>query len=126
MACTMEGLPLLSIIAGTTFGFDVSWTTGDDSNPYVKLFGCTAVFVVRSIEGEVLVRGTTESGHITIIEHQQQSDALDIKVTHDQTQGHQPTAWENASYEVRVTFPSGDPYSILRGPAVLIKGAVDD
>ncbi|HIF9214607.1 TPA: hypothetical protein ACX6QF_000059 [Photobacterium damselae] len=126
MACTMDGPPLLKIVAGTTFGFDLHWTTGDKDNPYVKLSGCTAVFVIRSITGDVLVRGTTESGHISIIECEQQSDKLDIQITHDQTQGQQPQAWENANYEVRVTFPSGDLYSILRGPALLIKGAVDD
>ncbi|HFQ4959199.1 TPA: hypothetical protein ACGUPM_002652 [Vibrio vulnificus] len=92
--------PLLRIVSGTTYHFDVSWTTSDPDNPLVKLEGCTAVFAISKPDGTRLVTGTTESGHVSIAPKAGESDLLGVTLSPDQTTGHNPADWENATYEL--------------------------
>ncbi|MBO1894233.1 hypothetical protein HNW13_000235 [Shewanella sp. BF02_Schw] len=47
-----------------------------------------------------------------------------IHISPGKTTGQQADAWQDARWEVRVTFPSGDAYSLVRGWARLTVGAV--
>ncbi|WP_158161241.1 hypothetical protein [Grimontia hollisae] len=116
--------PTLRIGKGTTFRFETSWVTDDPGNPTVKLDGCSALFAIADGKGNRRVECSTENGLIHIIPKPDgESDAIEITIVPALTETQGAAEWKGAHYELKVTFLSGDVYSILRGPAVLLEGA---
>lgn len=116
--------PTLRIGRGTTFRFETSWMTDDPDNPAVKLDGCTVVFAVADGDGTRRVECSTANGLIAILPKPDgESDVIETTITPALTEGQSPSDWQGAHYELKVTFPSGDVYSILRGAALLLEGA---
>lgn len=115
--------PDLEIISGTTFGFEVTWESAGESRTPVDVSGCTVRFQVSS-GSSLLLESTTENGGIAVSDPAAGRIAVQVKPS--QTAGQDPDEWELAAYELRVYFPSGDVYSILRGRAALLMGAIRD
>ncbi|EAZ2875447.1 hypothetical protein AYI72_22445 [Shewanella algae] len=116
--------PDLEIVAGTTFGFEVTWEDGSGTQTPIDISGCAVRFQVRTGTDKLLVDCSTENGCIEVTDPATGTIAVQVKP--EQTRGHYPSQWEGADYELRVYFPSGDVYSILRGRAKLLRGAIHD
>lgn len=116
--------PTLTLTEGTTFGFETTWSSNDDARTPVDITGCTARFVITpAASRRRLIDCSTENGGITL---DGTAGHLAIRIAPEQTAGSYSSAWEGARYELRVTFPSGDVYSLLRGTAALTQGVIDD
>lgn len=115
----------LPLVAGATFDFELTWETKDETNVLkpVKLMGCTVEFEVRkSGDDTLLVRCTTEDGNITVPEPE--TGQVFIHIPPDKTANQLPENWRDAIWEVVVTFPSLDKYSIAWGSASLRRKVV--
>ncbi|MGM0985424.1 MAG: hypothetical protein ACQEXI_00340 [Pseudomonadota bacterium] len=114
--------PMLSIVEGTTYAFALDWTQPDGAP--VDLAGCQARFVIApAAEDTPLVDCTTDNGAITL---DAAAGHIAIRIAPEMTAGRYSRAWAGARYELRLTFPSGDVYSLLRGRAQLTPGVIDD
>lgn len=116
--------PDLEIIAGTTFGFEATWEDGSGEQTPIDITGCAVRFQIRTAGGELLVDCSTEDGRIDV--EDPTTGNIAVQIQPPQTVGQVPERWQGAQYELRVYFPSGDTYSILRGRAKLIRGVIDD
>lgn len=116
--------PTLTITEGTTYGFETTWTSNDEARTPVDITGCTAQFAITPASSRRrLVDCTTENGGITL---DGPTGHLAVRIAPEMTAGSYSSAWQGARYELRVTFPSGDVYSLLRGEVELIQGVIDD
>lgn len=120
--------PELEVVTGTTFGFDVTWT--DHNGNGIDITGCVMKFQIRADDGSVVVAGTTEDGCIVITDAT--AGAFTVTIPPDQTRRYRSPITEPyfpsppLRYELRIYFPSGDVYSVLRGSAKLIDGVIHD
>lgn len=115
----------LPLVAGTTFNFELVWESESDSGRLqpVDITGCTAVLQVRNEESsELLLSCTSAEGSITLPEPTR--GLIAVHIAPSKTASQDVCAWQNARWELRVTFPSDDTYSLVRGWATLIKGVV--
>lgn len=120
----MATSPTLTLVEGTTLAFSTAWATADDARTPVDMTGCTARFVIVPEDSRrALVECTTQNGGIEI---DVGTGTLSIRVAPEQTAEQLSDAWKNARYELRVTFPSGDVYSLLRGKAALVAGVANE
>lgn len=115
--------PDIQVVAGTTHAFTVTWSDNTPEQKGIDLTGCSAIFQVRSA-GKLLVNCTTQNTGIKI--DSPTTGLMSIRIGPEQTNDHTVFQWEKAEYELQVTFPSGDVYSVLRGTASLIRGVVHD
>jgi len=116
--------PTLTFVEGTTLAFETTWSSNDDACTPVDITGCTARFAVMpATSRRVLVDCTTENGGITL---EPLLGRLAIRVAPSDTAGQYSKVWDGARYELRVTFPSGDVYSLLRGTVSMEPGVIDD
>lgn len=116
--------PTLEIIEGTTLAFETTWSAADEARTPIDLTGCAARFAITPANSRrVLVDCTTENG---AIELDGPAGNVAIRIAPEATAGTYSTAWDSARYELRVTFPSGDVYCLMRGTAQLIQGVIDD
>lgn len=115
----------LPLVSGTTFDFELTWETETEAGPMkpVDITGCSIDLQVRgSASNALLVSCTSLAGDITVTDPTKGKMA--IHISPGKTTGQQADAWQDARWEVRVTFPSGDAYSLVRGWARLTVGAV--
>lgn len=116
--------PTLSMVAGTTYRFSATWASdGDNANTPaapVDLTGCEASFVVATTQGTALLTCETGNG----IELVPSEGGINVHIRPEQTAGAVPPEWSGTRYELRITFPSGDVYSLLRGHFQLTPGVL--
>ena len=123
MSLFNQNLPL---IAGRTFDFDLTWQTKDENGAWepVNLTGCTVELEIRkSTDDTLLVRCSSEAGNIKIPEPE--SGEILFHIAPEQTNDQDPNQWTDAIWEVVVTYPSLDKYSIFWGSATLQRRVVN-
>lgn len=112
--------PLISIVAGTTYAFEVVWSTEDAGHTApVDLTGATAQFTIATPELELIT--LTHADGITITA---ETGTLSIRVPPEATAEDDPLDWRGARYELRVTL-GRDVYSLLIGAARLLDGVIE-
>lgn len=113
--------PLISIVAGTTYGLEVTWSAIDESGQRepVDLTGATSRFVIGNgtrvlvdLQDEPAISLTPAAGRIA------------VRIGPDATAQHSATEWQGARYELRVTLPGADVHSLMIGTARLIDGVI--
>ena len=112
--------PTISMVAGTTYRFSAAWASEDSAAPPVNLTGCEAVFVVATTQGAPLLSCETSNG----IELEPERGGINVHIRPEQTAGAVSPEWSGARYELRVTFPNGDVFSLLRGHFQLTPGVI--
>ncbi|MDQ7735454.1 hypothetical protein QT231_22360 [Halomonas sp. SpR1] len=114
--------PTLSLVAGTTYRFSATWASDDPNTAPVDLTGCEASFVVATTQGTPLL--SCESGNG--IELAPEQGGINVHIRPTQTAGAVSPEWSGARYELRVTFPNGDVFSLLRGHFQLTPGVLHE
>lgn len=110
--------PDLEFVEGTTFGFEAAWT--DAQGAPIDVTGCGARFVICPADStHPLVECTTEDGGIVL---GGQAGTVVISLLPERTRGRHSRQWVGARYELRIEYPSGDVYSLLRGTIKLLPG----
>ena len=117
-----QAAPTLAMIAGTTYRFSATWASDDSSGTPVDLTGCEATFVVASHQGGTLIE--CEKGEGITLDPEQ--GGIDLHIRPEQTAGPIQPHWAGARYELRISFPNGDVYSLLQGRFQLKPGVIDD
>jgi len=114
--------PTISLVAGTTYRFSATWASDDAHATPIDLTGCEAMFAVVSYQGETLLTCETGNG----IDLVPEDGGIHLHIRPEQTAGPVAQHWAGARYELRITFPSGDVYSLLRGKATLTPGVANE
>ncbi|MDQ7735522.1 hypothetical protein QT231_22715 [Halomonas sp. SpR1] len=114
--------PTISMVAGTTYRFSAAWANEEPAATPIDLTGCEAVFVVATTQGAPLLSCETGNG----IELVPSEGGISVHIRPEQTAGAISPEWSGARYELRVTFPSGDVYSLLRGHFQLTPGVLHE
>lgn len=114
--------PTLTMVAGTTYRFSANWASDDANATPVDLTGCDAIFMVVSHQGETLLTCETGSG----IELEPEQGGIHLHIRPEQTAGPIVLHWAGARYELRITFPNGDVFSLLQGRFQLKPGVIHD
>lgn len=113
--------PLIRLVAGTTYAFEVVWSTDDEGRAApVDLTGAAARFVVATPDRELIE--LTDTHGITIMPA---TGTLAIRIPPEATAGSDPDAWRGARYELRVTL-GRDVFSLLIGAAQLLPGVIGE
>ncbi|HCH5506008.1 TPA: hypothetical protein NKZ29_004450 [Vibrio parahaemolyticus] len=115
----------LPLVAGTTFDFELTWETENDQGELepVDITGCSVVLQVRGMTSKVLLMSCTSTdGDITV--EDPVTGRMEIHISPEKTANQDVNVWQDARWEVRVIFPSGDAYSLVRGWAKLTVGSV--
>ncbi|MGI2068102.1 hypothetical protein [Shewanella sp. MF08487] len=114
----------LPLVAGTTFDFSVKWEAESDAGGLqpVNITGCSISLQVRNAANELLLDCNSVAGDITSPEPA--NGQIFVHIAPSKTVGKTLDAWADARWELRVTFPSGDAYSLVRGWSTLSVGAV--
>lgn len=112
--------PTISMVAGTTYRFSAAWASEDPAATPIDLTGCEATFMVATTQGAPLLSCETGNG----IELEPERGGINVHIRPEQTAGAVSPSWSGARYELRVTFPSGDVYSLLRGHFQLTPGVI--
>ncbi|MEL0623817.1 hypothetical protein V6238_12015 [Marinomonas arenicola] len=115
----------LSIVAGTTFDFELIWETQNVNGGLeaVDITGCQVDLQIRNaVNDSLLISCSMETKEVTVIDPQ--SGTMQFHIAPSKTVNQDVAAWKDARWEVRVTFPSDDVYSLVRGWAKLIIGVV--
>lgn len=113
--------PLISVIAGTTYAFEVEWSTEDEGHTTpVELSGATARFVIATAEHQLIMLTDANGIKITPAD-----GTLAIRIPPEATTGIDPEEWRGARYELRVTLGQ-DVYSLLIGAARLLPGVITE
>lgn len=110
--------PTLELIEGTTFGFEATWS--DSTGAPIDVTGCVARFVICPADSaRPLVECSTEDGGISL---GGAAGTVAVSLAPGKTAGRHSKQWQGARYELRVEYPSGDVYSLLRGTVALSPG----
>lgn len=110
--------PTFNIVAGTTFGFELIWS--DSVGAPIDITGCVARFVIcPATSRQVLAECSNFGGGITL---GGATGSVVVSLSPDKTSGQHSKQWNDARYELRVEYPSGDVYSLLRGTVALSPG----
>lgn len=113
--------PLISIVAGTTYAFEVEWSTEEDGRTVpVELDGATAQFVIATPKHPLIT--LTDTDGITITPA---AGTFAIRIPPEATVGETTENWHGARYELRVMLGS-DVYSLLIGAARLLPGVIQE
>ena len=112
--------PTLTMIAGTTYRFSANWASDDHSATPINITGCEVRFVVASHQGEALLSCETGNG----IELEPEEGGIHLHIRPEQTAGPIAPHWAGARYELRITFPNGDVFSLLQGRFQLQPGVI--
>lgn len=110
--------PTLTVIEGTTYRFGMVWRSDDANATPVDLTGCEARLVVASAQGALLLSAETDNG----IQLTPEQGGINVHIRPEQTAGKITREWSGARYELRITFPNGDVFSLLRGHFQLLPG----
>lgn len=110
--------PTFQIVEGTTFGFALTWS--DAAGAPIDITGCAARFVIcPASSSQVLAECTTQADGITLGGI---TGEVAVELAPPKTAGKHSRQWEGARYELRIEYPSGDVYRLLRGTVVLEPG----
>lgn len=110
--------PTFQIVEGTTFGFELTWS--DANGAPIDITGCAARFVICPASStQALAECSTENGGITLGGI---TGEVVVSLAPAQTAGQHSKQWQGARYELRLEYPSGDVYSLLRGTVALSPG----
>ncbi|GGW45050.1 hypothetical protein [Vreelandella hamiltonii] len=112
--------PTISLVAGTTYRFSAIWASDDDNATPIDLTGCEAMFAVVSFQGETLLICETGNG----IDLVPEDGGIHLHLRPEQTAGPVAQRWAGARYELRITFPNGDVFSLLQGRFQLQPGVI--
>ena len=116
----------LALIAGTTFDFDLTWETKNENGQFepVIISGCIVEFEIRkSGDDTLLVRCSTDDGSIKVLAPE--TGKMDLHISPEKTWDQKSDSWRDAIWEVVVTYPSLDKYSIAWGSASLRRKVVN-
>lgn len=113
--------PTINMVAGTTHRFSAAWASEDVAATPIDLTGSEASFVVATSQGAPLLTCETGNG----IELEPERGGINVHIRPEQTAGAVSPSWSGARYELRVTFPNGDVFSLLRGHFQLQPGVVN-
>lgn len=115
--------PDFTIVEGTTFGFGITWEDSGTPRAAIDIEGCAAVFrICPASSSQTLAECTTEDGGVKIGPLRGQ---LTVSLAPEKTAGTSGALWTGARYELRVMYPSGDVYSLVRGQARLIPAVIE-
>lgn len=110
--------PTLELIEGTTFGFELTWS--DDAGVPIDVTGCAARFVIcPAASSAPLAQCSTEDGGIILGGPR---GTVAVTLAPSKTANKASAQWQGARYELRIEYPSGDIYSLLRGALALEPG----
>ncbi|PMN73151.1 hypothetical protein [Enterovibrio norvegicus] len=115
----------LTLVTGTTLAFSSVWEQQNDAGAFepVIITGCTARFVMRDENtGETLVTASTGAG-ITL---NGDTGEVVVNLPPSKTAGLRGAMLGDVGYELRVTFPSGDVYSLMMGFVAIVEGKFND
>lgn len=115
----------LPLVTGTTFDFELTWETENEQNLLepVDITGCSVDLQVRGmISKSLLLSCTSLAGEVTVTDPS--TGKMKFHIAPSKTADQDVAAWGDARWEVKVMFPSGDAYSLVRGWATLAAGAV--
>lgn len=115
--------PDMTLVEGTTFGFSLTWEDSGAPREPIDLEGCAAVFrICPASSNQVLAECTTEDGGIVVGPEKGQ---MAVRVAPEKTAGTSGALWVGARYELRVMYPSGDVYSLVRGQIRLVPAVIE-
>lgn len=114
--------PTISMVAGTTYRFSAAWASEELAATPIDLTGCEAMFVVATTQGAPLLSCETGNG----IELAPEQGGINVHIRPAQTAGAVSPEWSGARYELRITFPNGDVFSLLRGHFQLTPGVLHE
>lgn len=110
--------PTFQIVEGTTFGFELTWS--DAAGAPIDITGCAARFVIcPASSSQVLAECTTQADGVTL---GGATGEVAVALAPSKTAGKHSKQWQGARYELRLEYPSGDVYSLLRGMIALEPG----
>ena len=115
----------LPLVTGITFDFELTWETENELGVLepIDITGCSVDLQVRSMSSNALLMACTSvAGEITIADPT--TGKMEFHIDPGKTAGQDVSTWSDARWEVRVTFPSGDAYSLVSGWAKLTAGVV--
>ncbi|KFA98779.1 hypothetical protein [Vibrio sp. ER1A] len=115
----------LELIAGTTLRFQLKWEAESELGKLepVQMDGCTAKFAVRDVKtGEIMATADTNDG----IDIDVGSSTLTVALAAHKSRHFGEASNGTVDYEVRVSFPSGDVYSLVHAGLDIKRGAIDD
>lgn len=115
------GAPTIRMVAGTTYRFSAAWASDDANSTPIDLSGCEAHFVVVSYQGVTLITCTTDEQGIEL---DPENGGIHLHIRPEQTAGPITPHWAGARYELRITFPNGDVFSLLQGRFQLQPGVI--
>ncbi|AWG87332.1 TPA: hypothetical protein ACX3GV_004548 [Vibrio parahaemolyticus] len=116
----------LRLVAGTTFGFSMTWETENEAGELapVDITGCSAKFVMKAkASGAVLATASTGDG-VEIPDGP--TGEVVVTLAPEKTAGLTEAKIGQVGYELRVYFPSGDVYSLVIGFVAIVEGEIDD
>lgn len=115
--------PEITIVEGTTFGFEITWEDSGTPRRPIDLTGCSAIFrICPAASSQTLAEATTEDGGVRI---DGLSGHVKVSLSPGKTAGSSGAQWKGARYELRVMFPSADVYSLVQGLARLIPAVIE-
>lgn len=115
--------PEITIIEGTTFGLELTWEDSGSPRSPIDLTGCAAVFrICPASSRQALAEASTQDGGVDI---DGLAGRVRVRLAPEKTAGSSGALWQGARYEVRVTFPSADVYSLVQGFARLIPAVIE-
>lgn len=115
--------PDMTLVEGTTFGFSLTWENSGTPREPIDIGGCSAVFrICPASSSQVLAECTTEDGGIVI---GPDAGRMAVRLAPEKTAGTSGGLWAGARYELRVMYPSGDVYSLVRGQIRLVPAVIE-
>lgn len=114
----------LCLVEGTTLNFEVIWEAGEggERKP-VDITNCHIDFQIRSRStNNLLLACSTQDDGIQVSDPT--TGTIAVHVVPEKTTNQNIENWQDACWELRVRFPSGDIYSLIRGWAKFIAGVV--
>lgn len=115
--------PDMTLVEGTTFGFSLTWESSGTPREPIDIEGCAVVFrICPASSSQVLAECTTEDGGITVGPEKGQ---MSVRLAPEKTAGTSGALWVGARYELRVMYPSGDVYSLVRGQLRLVPAVIE-
>lgn len=115
--------PDFTIVEGTTYAFSIVWEDSGSPRAAIDIGGCTAIFrICPASSSQALVECSTENGGVVI---GPQRGQLSVTISPDKTAGTSGGRWAGARYELRIAYPSGEIYSLVRGLVRLVPAVIE-
>lgn len=115
--------PDFTIVEGTTYAFSIVWEDSGTPRQAIDIGGCEAIFrICPASSSQALVECSTENGGVEIGPAKGQ---LSVTISPSKTAGTSGSRWAGARYELRVMYPGGEVYSLVRGLVRLVPAVIE-